>query len=75
MTWWARALLLCVAMKDDQLNQASLADAYVRLIGYNPYEDNPSITDAEVYQTLCEYVAEARANGNAIRDNWLEVNQ
>lgn len=64
-----------IAMNYDYLNQASLADAYVRLIGYNPYEDDPSITDAEVYQTLCEYVAEARANGNVIRDNWLEVNQ
>lgn len=37
---------------------AELASLYESWIGYNPYEDEPEITDADVREILIDYVAE-----------------
>lgn len=39
----------------------ALAALYVVRIGYNPFEDDPAITVAEVAKTLAEHEVEARA--------------
>ena len=46
-------------------NKSALAKQYVAKIGYNPFEDDPTITAEEVEQTLKEYDEEVI---NEIRD-------
>lgn len=41
------------------MDKQALAAEYVRLIGYDPFEDDHSITEEEVAQTLKEYKEEA----------------
>lgn len=38
-------------------NRAELGAIYERLIGYNPFEDSPDMTEDEVRRTLAEYLA------------------
>jgi hypothetical protein len=41
--------------------KAALGAIYAKTIGYDPFEDDPMITIAEVAETLVGYEAEARA--------------
>jgi len=41
------------------MTREQLAAEYVELIGYDPFEDDPEITEEEVAQTLAEYKIEA----------------
>lgn len=48
------------------MDKQQLAAEYVEKIGYDPFEDDPTLTAEEVAQTLREYdaeVAAARADG------------
>lgn len=54
------------ALSPDTLDRAALGAAYVAAIGYNPFDDDPTITPQEVRQTLREYHAERIA---AARDD------
>lgn len=47
-------------MTDQTARREILAAEYVRKIGYNPFEDDPTITADEVQQTLEEYDAEVK---------------
>lgn len=38
--------------------RTQLASLYEDWIGYNPYEDDPQTTDADVREILVDYVAE-----------------
>ena len=40
---------------EHSITRQYLSETYQELIGYYPYEDDPTITDAEVRQTLIEY--------------------
>lgn len=55
----------CFTGGDDVESFASIKDAlgaiYTKWIGYNPFEDDPTISIAEVAETLVGYEAEARA--------------
>lgn len=42
-------------------NRSALSREYVEKIGYDPFEDDPSITPEEVQRTLEEYDAEVSA--------------
>lgn len=45
-------------------NRQALTVAYVSLIGYDPFADDPSLTNEQAAQVLREYKAEvARAEG------------
>lgn len=39
----------------DAMTREELAAAYLEKIGYNPFEDDPSITAEEVRKILSEY--------------------
>lgn len=43
------------------MTRDELAAAYVELIGYDPFKDDPATTPDYVRETLLEYLAEARA--------------
>lgn len=43
-------------------DRARLAEAYIEKIGYDPFEDDPSIDPETVRQTLAEYDAEVERN-------------
>jgi hypothetical protein len=45
--------------------KAELAAEYVEKIGYDPFEDDPSISVEEVARTLTEWDAEAAKGGAA----------
>jgi len=46
----------------DDPRRAALAAEYVELIGYDPFEDDPTISCDEVERTLAEWRAEAAAD-------------
>lgn len=54
----ARTELMRAASIIDDANKAALAAEYVELIGYDPFEDDATITYAEVRQTLADYKVE-----------------
>jgi hypothetical protein len=43
-----------------KMNRQELAAEYEKCIGYNPFEDDPSLTDDDVRQTLTEWREELR---------------
>lgn len=45
------------------MDRAALAAAYVEKIGYDPFEDDPTIDEEEVRQTLIEYDEVAATEG------------
>jgi len=51
------------AMTPDfaNMDRAALAAAYLERIGYDPFKDDPAISEDEVRQTLAEHAAEIEA--------------
>jgi hypothetical protein len=47
--------------KYTDMGRAELAAAYVDKVGYNPFQDEPQTTEAEIAQTLAEWDAECAA--------------
>jgi hypothetical protein len=47
------SLRRAIGVVEDE--KKALADAYVERIGYDPFEDDPNITVAEVAHTLAEH--------------------
>lgn len=47
--------------KYTDMNRAELAAAYVEKVGYDPFQDDPQTTEAEIAQTLAEWDAECAA--------------
>ena len=47
--------------KYTNMTRAQLAAAYVEKVGYDPFQDEPQTTDAEIAQTLVEWDAECAA--------------
>ena len=43
------------------MTRAQLANAYVEKVGYDPFQDEPQTTEAEIAQTLLEWDAECAA--------------
>ena len=43
------------------MDRAALAAAYLERIGYDPFKDDPAISEDEVRQTLAEHAAEIEA--------------
>ena len=43
------------------MTRAQLAAAYVEKVGYDPFQDEPQTTEAEIAQTLLEWDAECAA--------------
>lgn len=46
--------------KSRKAERRLLAKEYEELVGYDPFEDDPSVTEEEVARTIEEYKEEAR---------------
>lgn len=45
-------------MKKQAMTRNEMRVWYVENIGYDPFDDDPTITDAEVLQIINDYIAE-----------------
>lgn len=51
----------CMTNIYAHMTRAQLAAAYVEKVGYDPFQDDPQATEAEIAQTLAEWDAECAA--------------